>query len=83
MSENESRLFELKVGIFIAVGILIFFVIVFSIGDVYFIKKGYHINVIFNFASGITPSSPVRVAGVNVGQVDKIDLYYDEDEKRT
>lgn len=83
MGETENRIFELKVGIFIAVGILIFFIIVFSIGDVYLIRKGYHINVVFNFANGITESSPVRLAGVNVGQVDKINLFFDEEEKKT
>lgn len=83
MGDAETRTFELKVGIFIAVGILIFFIIVFSIGDVYIIRKGYHINVLFNFANGITESSPVRLAGVNAGQVDKINLFYDEKEGKT
>lgn len=83
MAESENRLFELKVGIFIAVGILVFFIIVFSIGDVYLLRKGYHIGVIFNFANGITESAPARLAGVNVGQVDKIDIFYDEAEKKT
>ena len=78
MGEGENRAFELKVGIFIAVGIVIFFLVVFSIGDVYLIKKGYHINALFGFANGIRESAPVRLAGVNVGQVDKIDIYFDE-----
>ncbi|MEE9500171.1 MAG: MlaD family protein, partial [Candidatus Omnitrophota bacterium] len=83
MAEAENKIFELKVGIFIAVGILIFFIIVFSIGDVYFVRRGYHVNVIFNFASGITEGAPVRLAGVNVGQIDKIDIFFDEKEKKT
>ena len=83
MVDRESKVFELKVGIFIAVGILIFFIVVFSIGDVYLIRKGYHINILFNFANGITESAPVRLAGVNVGQIDKIDIFYDEEEKMT
>lgn len=83
MVDAESKTFELKVGIFIAVGILLFFMIVFSIGDVYFIRRGYHIKILFNFASGITESAPVRLAGVNVGQVDKIEVFYDENEKKT
>lgn len=83
MADAENRIFELKVGIFIAVAILIFFIIIFSIGDVYLARKGYHINVIFNFASGITENAPVRLAGVNVGQIDKIDIFFDEKEKKT
>ena len=47
MVDLESKSFELKVGIFIACGILIFFIVAFSIGDVYLVRKGYHINVTF------------------------------------
>jgi len=83
MGDAESRIFELKVGIFITIGLLIFFIIVFSIGDVYLVKKGYRVGVIFNFANGITESAPVRVAGINVGRVDKINVFFDEKEKRT
>lgn len=83
MGETETRMFELKVGIFIAVGILIFFVIIFSIGDVNLIKHGYRVNILFNFASGLTAGSPVRLAGVNVGQVEKINLFFDEKEEKT
>ncbi|OGW75857.1 MAG: hypothetical protein A2Z72_04330 [Omnitrophica bacterium RBG_13_46_9] len=83
MAETENKAFELKVGIFIAIGILIFFIIVFSIGDVYLIRKGYYISIIFNFANGITESAPVRLAGVNVGQTEKIDIFFDEGEKKT
>ena len=83
MSDTEGKLFELKVGIFVTVGIIIFFILVFSIGDVNFIKKGYHIGVTFNFANGISESAPVRVAGINVGEIDKIDVFFDEKEKRT
>ncbi|MGB2706304.1 MAG: MlaD family protein [Candidatus Omnitrophota bacterium] len=83
MADTESRVFELKVGIFIAVGILVFFIMVFSIGDVYLVRKGFHINILFNFVNGVTESAPVRLAGVNVGQIDKIDLFYDGKEKKT
>jgi len=83
MADSENRVFELKVGIFIAVGILIFFIVVFSIGDVYLVRGGYHIKAVFNFANGITESSPVRFAGVNVGQVDEIRIFFDQKEKKT
>jgi len=79
----EERNFELKVGLFIAVGILIFFVIVFSIGDVNFVKTGYRISTLFNFVNGITESAPVRLAGVDVGYIEHLELYYDQNEQRT
>jgi len=83
MADTNDKILELKVGIFIAVGIIIFFIIVFSIGDVYLMRKGYHVNFIFDFANGITESAPVRLAGVNVGQVDKINIFFDEKAGKT
>lgn len=80
---DYTKTFELKVGVFIMIGIAILFIIVFSIGDIYIIKPGYHIKVTFNFASGIGPSAPVRLAGVGIGQVEGIRIIYDEAEKRT
>ena len=79
----DLRMTELKVGIFILIGMLILFIIVFSISDVYLTKPGYRIKVIFNFVSGISQAAPVRFAVVSVGQVEKIDLTYDPSDKRT
>ncbi|MBI5144319.1 MAG: MCE family protein [Candidatus Omnitrophica bacterium] len=80
---NGIKTFELKVGIFVLIGAVILFLIVFSIGDINLIKSGYHINVVFNFAAGIGPSAPVRLAGVGIGEVEGIRLFYDEKDKRT
>src|SRR3989338_1166009 len=78
-----TKTIELKVGVFILIGITIFFIIVFSISDIYFIKPGYRINILFNFASGLARSAPVRLAGVNVGQVETIDITYDKESLRS
>ncbi len=78
----NDKIFELKVGIFILIGILILFIIVFSIGDINLVKSGYHIGVTFKFANGISDSAPVRLAGVDVGQVEDISIFYDENDKR-
>lgn len=80
---NGTKTFELKVGVFILIGVAILFIIVFSIGDITLIKSGYHIKAIFNFANGIGTSAPVRLAGVDVGQVEDIKIFYDEKDKRT
>ena len=80
---NGIKTFELKVGTFVLIGAVILFLIVFSIGDINLIKSGYHINVVFNFAAGIGPSAPVRLAGVGIGEVEGIRLFYDEKDKRT
>jgi len=80
---RETKSFDLKVGLFVSIGIIMFFIVIFSIGDITLVKKGYQINTIFGFINGLAKSAPVRLAGVNIGYVDKITLYYDEDAKKT
>ena len=74
--------FELKVGIFIFIGIVILSVIIFSIGNFYSVKSGYTLNVVFSFANGIATGAPVRYSGVQVGEVQNINVYFDEKENR-
>ncbi|MBU1912502.1 MAG: MCE family protein [Candidatus Omnitrophica bacterium] len=74
--------FELKVGIFIFIGIVILSVIIFSIGNFYSVKQGYNINVVFSFANGIGVGAPVRYSGVQVGEVQDIKVYFDEKENK-
>ncbi|NQV04303.1 MAG: MCE family protein [Candidatus Omnitrophica bacterium] len=74
--------FELKVGIFIFIGIVIFSVIIFSIGNFYSVKSGYTLDIIFDFANGISVGAPVRYAGVEVGEVQDIEVYFDEKENK-
>jgi len=74
--------FELKVGIFIFIGIVILSVIIFSIGNFYTVKRGYILNVVFSFANGISIGAPVRYSGVEVGEVQDIKVYFDQKENR-
>ena len=74
---------ELKVGLFIGIGIFLMFLIVFTIGDFYLLEKGFHINVLFDFVNGITDDAPVRLAGVHIGEVKGVNIYYDEALKKT
>ncbi len=74
--------FELKVGIFIFMGIVILSVIIFSIGNFYSVKRGYSLNVVFSFANGIGVGAPVRYSGVQVGEVQEINIYFDEKENK-
>ena len=81
--DTKGIAFEVKVGIFILVGFVILIAMIFSIGDIYFIRPGYHIKVMFNFANGIAKNAPVRLAGIDVGEVDNLKVYYDSKEQRT
>ena len=66
---------EVKVGIVVAVAIviLIFSAFIVEKGEVRgFRTKEYTIKVIFNFVGGLKETAPVRLAGVKVGQVERI-----------
>lgn len=80
---ENTRAFELKVGVFILIGVAILFLIVFSVGDINISRTGYRIKVRFDFASGIGPAAPVRLAGVGVGQVQGIRIISDDKDKKT
>ena len=79
---REEKL-EFRVGIFIGIGIFLMFLIVFSMGDLFPFEKGYTFKVVFDYVNGLTKDAPVRLAGVDVGEVKMIDIYYDQEAKKT
>jgi len=81
--EGKPVNFEIKVGIFVFIGILAMFIIVFSIGKFYILKPTYNVNVVFGFANGVASGAPVRLAGVSVGEIEDIKINYDQAQKRT
>jgi len=81
MATRRSN-FELKVGIFAFIGLLILFMIVFSIGDFYLLNPGYTLTVRFTTASGIDIGAPVHVAGVVSGEVKGIKVDFAEGKTR-
>jgi len=78
----RSSSFELKIGIFIFIGIILLIAVTFSIGDFLF-EPGYHINVLMNFADGVQEAAPVRLSGVDVGEVKKTTIFKDPETKKT
>ena len=74
--------FELKVGIFAFIGLLVLFMIVFSIGDFYLLNPGYTLTVRFHTANGIDIGAPVHVAGVISGEVKGITVSFTEGKTR-
>lgn len=69
---NFSLSNEFKVGIFVLVGIIILVFLVFFISDFQIIQPRYKIKTIFTFANGVKNNSPLRVAGVDSGEVKSI-----------
>ena len=74
----NNRNKELRVGIFVIIGIVLFSIVVFSVGDMnLFLGKGYHLKLIFGYVGGLQLDAPVRLTGIKVGTVQGIKRYYD------
>lgn len=76
---------EVKVGLFVFIAFVLLAVMVFSISDFYTTQAQYTypLRVRFSFVNGIGTGSPVRLAGVQVGEVRTIRVYRDEANQRT
>jgi len=70
---------DFKVGIFVFIGVIILVFLILFIGDFKIFKPGYNFKMIFNFTNGLQESAPVRLAGVEVGQVEAIKILIDQD----
>ena len=78
----DTTKFELKVGLFVIIGVIIFLILIFSIGDIKLDKNGYQFFISFSFVDGISKGSPVQYAGVSIGHVKDVLIYYNEEEKK-
>jgi phospholipid/cholesterol/gamma-HCH transport system substrate-binding protein len=67
---------ELKIGLFLAVGLAILAVFIFVVGDfsTLFETKGYMLYTHFDTVAGLEKKTVVRMAGVKVGAVKTISL---------
>jgi phospholipid/cholesterol/gamma-HCH transport system substrate-binding protein len=64
---------EIKVGIFVIVGLIVAGVIIFMIGDERRVfDRHYDLNATFTDVAGIKPGAPVRMGGVDVGVVNTV-----------
>jgi phospholipid/cholesterol/gamma-HCH transport system substrate-binding protein len=70
---------ELIVGSFVLLAIVIFFIIVFFISGVYFLRQGYTVKVYFNYTAGLEKGASVKMAGVKVGEINKVYVAYDQE----
>jgi phospholipid/cholesterol/gamma-HCH transport system substrate-binding protein len=70
---GKSKL-EMKVGIFVFFGLVILVVFILSIGGFKSWASGRFVKFRFGFINGVKIGAPVRFAGVDVGQVKKINF---------
>ncbi|MFH1398329.1 MAG: MlaD family protein [Candidatus Omnitrophota bacterium] len=73
MTFGKSKL-ELKVGIFVFIGIVILVMFVLFIGDFKNVFSTYKINFSFSFINGVKIGAPVRFAGVDIGDIREVNL---------
>ena len=72
---------EFKVGVFVFIGLIILVIFVLMIGDFRLINVGYNFKIKFAFANGVKASAPVRLSGVEVGEVRRVEVGYNDQTK--
>jgi len=74
----RDKTLEFKVGVFVLGAILALGVLLFNMGE-FRVQSGYQIRVLFGYTAGLEVGAPVQVAGVPVGEVERIQFYQGED----
>ncbi|MEW6170713.1 MAG: MlaD family protein [Candidatus Omnitrophota bacterium] len=83
MANNNKISLELKVGIFIFIGLIILGIFIFLIGNFQFIQPSYNLKLIFSYVNGLKVGAPVRLAGVDVGEVKDLHISFDKENQKT
>jgi len=66
---------EIKVGIFVLIGLVILAYMSIRLGKVDLGReKGYHVSAVFDSVSGLVKDSPVEMAGIEIGRVKDVTL---------
>lgn len=73
---STTKIIEITVGIFVAVGITALTVLAFNVSNVNTLGSGHTYTITANFdnISGLKERSSVAIAGVNIGRVSKISV---------
>ena len=72
---------EFRVGLFVAAAAVLLSYMVIRAGDLY-LRPGYTVRLVFDTVSGIDKGSPIRLAGVPVGEVKGFRALKNEDGKK-
>jgi phospholipid/cholesterol/gamma-HCH transport system substrate-binding protein len=65
---------ETKLGIFVVLAIFAAVLIIETLGGAEFLHSGYHISALFDTAQDLKVGNSVKMAGVEIGRVEKITL---------
>ncbi len=69
---------ETKLGYFVVLAVFAAWIIVETLGGVEMFRGGYHINALFDTVQDLKVGNSVRLAGVEIGRVEKIALAGDK-----
>src|SRR5437762_3138534 len=72
---------EAKTGLFVLICLLALIGAVLKIGNFKLLQKGYTISSEFHYTAGIKAHAPVRLSGVDIGEVKAINILYGEETK--
>jgi phospholipid/cholesterol/gamma-HCH transport system substrate-binding protein len=65
---------ETKLGYFVVLAVFAAWIIVETLGGVEMFRGGYHINALFDTVQDLKVGNSVKLAGVEIGRVEKIEL---------
>lgn len=74
---------EFLVGLFVIAGLIFLTLVVFFVSGVNLFKRGYNINVIYDYVSILDRGAPVRMAGVRIGEVSGVYLISNGETEKT
>jgi phospholipid/cholesterol/gamma-HCH transport system substrate-binding protein len=69
---------ETRLGVFFALALIAAFIILEMLGGAKFLKRGTHVHGLFHNVQELKVGDPVKLAGVQIGQVEKIALTNDQ-----
>lgn len=74
---------EMMVGLFVIAGFVMLALVVFFVSGVSLFRSGYSVNVLYDYVDIMDRGAPVRMAGVRIGEVSKVELVHDENKGGT
>ena len=75
---KKDTSFKIKLGIFISLGIMLFIVGIYFIGEKQqLFRSTFHLSGVFREVAGLQAGNNVRLSGINVGTVENINLISD------
>lgn len=81
--ERKEFVRQFSAGLFFLLGVFLIFVFIFTIGkDKGFSRPKFQVTVLFRDVGGLGEGAPVRLAGVNIGNVEKVDFLEESRDNR-